>query len=73
MYSKDRPTPEPALRMETTECHLGGYIIGRPAPVGGTFEAGTNTRAILEELGYSADETAALFASGVVTEPATEP
>ena len=38
----------------------------RPAPLRGGFAAGHDTRSILGELGYSADEVDTLIAGGVV-------
>ena len=70
---------EQGLVAEAPDSSIGPYprygpplISERPAPLRGAFDAGTNTRAVLEELGYSPAETNALFTAGVVSEPATE-
>ena len=40
----------------------------RPAPLAGAFDSGANTRAILTEIGFAADEIDALVDGNVVAE-----
>ena len=70
---------EQGLVTEAPESMMGPYTRygpplthERPAPLGGAFEAGVNTRAILEEIGFETHEIESLFASGVVSEATSE-
>ena len=66
---------EQGLVVEAPDSVMGPYTrygpplaSARPAPLGGAFEAGADSRAILDEIGFSASEIEALFSAGVVSE-----
>ena len=67
---------EQELGVEASNSMIGPYTrygpplsSARPAPAGGVFPAGQDTRALLREIGCEPEQVEALFASGVVTEP----
>ena len=66
---------EQGLVFETPDSVVGPYTrygppltSQRPAPLAGAFDSGANTRAILAEIGFAADEIDALLADSVVAE-----